>query len=125
MARQNGNTSPIVARCPACARWLRMVHVHGHGQCAFCGSNVEPCCAGAAGDEAELAVGPPQPQGPLPLRALFSELGDAQASVTHEALVNAVCRREGCDLTEACERLLHEIDQGRLLRIENGVYRLP
>jgi hypothetical protein len=121
---QDRNAAPIVARCPVCARWLQMVHVHGHGQCVFCGTNVEPCCVGA-GDEAELAAGPQLLPGPLPLAALFAELGEVHASVTHDALTNAVCRRVGCDLAEACERLLYEIEQGRLLRAAPGVYRLP
>lgn len=103
---------------------MQMVHVHGHGQCGFCGTNVEPCCAGA-GDEAELAAGPHLRPGPLPLQALFTELGDPAATVTHDALTHAVCCRVGCDLTEACERLLYEIEQGRLLRPAPGIYRLP
>lgn len=34
-------------RCPACGYALRIVWVHGHGQCAKCGVNVQPCCDGA------------------------------------------------------------------------------
>jgi len=31
--------------CPYCHH-DRIVHVHGHGQCARCGINIEPCCDG-------------------------------------------------------------------------------
>lgn len=31
--------------CPYCHH-DRMVYVHGHGQCARCGINIEPCCDG-------------------------------------------------------------------------------
>lgn len=24
--------------------------VHGHGQCRFCGTNIDPCCQGGPGD---------------------------------------------------------------------------
>jgi len=38
-------TPPDAPRCPACGDSpLRLVAVHGHGQCARCGCNVEPCC---------------------------------------------------------------------------------
>ncbi|MBK8976984.1 MAG: hypothetical protein IPM29_13795 [Planctomycetes bacterium] len=43
---------PAAERCPACGVTLQLVRVHGHGQCAHCGTNVEPCCAGA-GDEVD------------------------------------------------------------------------
>ena len=34
-------------RCPYCGRVGEVVRVHGHGQCPHCGTNIEPCCAGA------------------------------------------------------------------------------
>lgn len=33
-------------RCPYCGRPWQLVWVHGHGQCAHCGNNIEPCCQG-------------------------------------------------------------------------------
>ncbi len=42
---------PEPVRCPACAMIAPIVWVHGHGQCAACGTNVEPCCDGAPLDE--------------------------------------------------------------------------
>lgn len=102
------------------------MHVHGHGQCARCGSNVEPCCAGA-GDEAELALPLPVPaaEPALPLPALFAALGGRDLTVTQDALVHAVCCQLGCDRLAACERLLHEVAAGRLQRIGHGWFRLP
>lgn len=36
---------PCAERCPTCGVLpLALVWVHGHGQCARCGQNVEPCC---------------------------------------------------------------------------------
>jgi len=35
------------ARCPFCGQPATVVWVHGHGQCARCGVNREPCCDGA------------------------------------------------------------------------------
>ncbi|HEX2525977.1 MAG TPA: GNAT family N-acetyltransferase [Geminicoccus sp.] len=34
-------------RCPFCGTPAPLIWVHGHGQCAFCGTNREPCCDGA------------------------------------------------------------------------------
>jgi hypothetical protein len=33
-------------RCPFCGHPLRVVEVHGHGQCAVCCTNLQPCCDG-------------------------------------------------------------------------------
>lgn len=33
-------------RCPYCAQPLEIVQVHGHGQCATCHTNIQPCCSG-------------------------------------------------------------------------------
>ena len=38
--------SEIANRCDYCGRITERVRVHGHEQCAFCGTNVEPCCNG-------------------------------------------------------------------------------
>lgn len=34
-------------RCPFCGAPAPVIWVHGHGQCAFCGTSREPCCDGA------------------------------------------------------------------------------
>jgi hypothetical protein len=33
--------------CPFCGEGAGIVQVHGHGQCARCGTNILPCCEGA------------------------------------------------------------------------------
>ena len=38
--------------CPYCGQPLRLVWVHGHGQCAVCHTNVDECCRGES-QEAE------------------------------------------------------------------------
>ena len=32
--------------CPYCGQSSKTVFVHGHKQCVFCKTNVEPCCQG-------------------------------------------------------------------------------
>jgi len=52
----HGEKSPMHCedRCPMCATVLQVIWVHGHGQCAKCGINVDPCCAGAPLDQSQL-----------------------------------------------------------------------
>ncbi|MBE7492568.1 MAG: hypothetical protein HS108_12535 [Planctomycetes bacterium] len=38
----------MMRHCLYCGFEGELVWVHGHGQCARCGINVEPCCDGAA-----------------------------------------------------------------------------
>jgi|TARA_R100001143_G_scaffold63518_1_gene71327 hypothetical protein len=33
-------------RCPYCHATTWQVYVHGHGQCAKCGKNIDECCQG-------------------------------------------------------------------------------
>jgi len=33
-------------KCPYCGSDKGVVWVHGHGQCATCGINIEECCRG-------------------------------------------------------------------------------
>ncbi len=44
--------------CPRCGATTGLVWVHGHGQCAACGSNIHDCCQGAPCD---LVPGPDAP----------------------------------------------------------------
>ncbi|NBQ15238.1 MAG: hypothetical protein EBU31_11705 [Proteobacteria bacterium] len=46
-------------RCPRCGHPLRMVLVHGHGQCGTCGMNIQPCCDGDS-----CTAGQPTPERP-------------------------------------------------------------
>ena len=78
------------------------VRVHGHGQCAHCGNNIEPCCSGAnAQDEAAatsaVAIEPGQHLFPR----LFEQLGGHAATVTSDSLVFALAQRLATDLDEA------------------------
>ena len=36
--------------CPYCGQSSQTVFVHGHEQCIFCKTNVEPCCQGEVQD---------------------------------------------------------------------------
>ena len=45
-------------RCDYCGRETERVRVYGHDQCAFCGTNVEPCCDGDWSDALEDQVVP-------------------------------------------------------------------
>ena len=79
---------------------LVLVRVHGHGQCAHCGTNVEPCCSGA-GDEVEADQSTRLEVSARVFAELFGELGGRDVSVAPEALVNAYCRAQGTDHEEA------------------------
>ncbi|MBC24257.1 MAG: hypothetical protein CMJ32_10130 [Phycisphaerae bacterium] len=53
MDKEAPDRTPVqpVARCHWCGRPRQIVHVHGHGQCAHCGTNSLPCCDGDSGCE--------------------------------------------------------------------------
>jgi hypothetical protein len=89
-------------RCPWCGALGEPVRVHGHGQCAACGNNIEPCCNGAnAQDEAAATtavdVEPDQQLFPR----LFDQLGGRAATVTTDALLFALTQRLATDLDDA------------------------
>lgn len=46
--RSNGTLKqiPNAERCIYCGQTKSIVWVHGHGQCAHCGINVDECCRG-------------------------------------------------------------------------------
>jgi hypothetical protein len=78
------------------------VQVHGHGQCGKCGTNYEPCCAGAdAADEAGSTTEVNASEEPQLFARLFVQLGGAKATVTTEALLFALVQRLGTDLDDA------------------------
>lgn len=56
MSPQTQAARPVSAGepCPRCGAQAGMIWVHGHGQCANCGSNVHDCCQGA---DCDLAPG--------------------------------------------------------------------
>lgn len=89
-------------RCPFCGHLGALVSVHGHDQCAKCGTNVGPCCSGAdAATEAattdEVATGPD----PKLFAVLFEHLGGVGATVTSDSLLFALVQRLGTDLDDA------------------------
>lgn len=45
---KRGDDPVCTERCPYCGFQLEIVWVHGHGQCAKCGTNIDPCCGGAS-----------------------------------------------------------------------------
>ena len=42
----NSNKEAQEKVCPYCGQSSQTVFVHGHEQCVFCKTNVEPCCQG-------------------------------------------------------------------------------
>lgn len=42
--------NPFAERCLYCGQQAGIVWVHGHGQCAACGTNVDECCRGESYD---------------------------------------------------------------------------
>ena len=92
----------MAARCPFCGAPLHLVHVHGHGQCARCGTNVEACCTGAS---AASEVDEPGPRGgtvdPQLFRRLWSQLGGERATLTAECVLEALVRALDAPLDEA------------------------
>ena len=92
----------MAARCPFCGFALHVVPVHGHGQCAHCGANVDPCCAGAS---AQDEVDEPGPRGgsvdPQLFRHLWAEMGGEGATVTVECVLQALVRTLDAPLDEA------------------------
>src|SRR5262245_65971573 len=88
-------------RCPFCGARLQVVAVHGHGQCARCGTNTEPCCAGAdAASEADQAPAPTALDPGLFAR-LFRQLGGEDVTVTVDCLLYALARALDVPLDEA------------------------
>lgn len=90
------------ARCPYCGHRGPAVTVHGHGQCARCHNNVEPCCTGADA-QSEAAATDGLDTGPEPhlFAELFAQLGGESATVTTDALLFALTQRLGTDLDDA------------------------
>ncbi len=85
-------------RCPYCGWKGNVVRVHGHGQCGHCGTNFEPCCAGA---DATLTSGISTAVDPGLFARLFEQLGGAKVTVTSEALLFALVQHLGTDLDDA------------------------
>jgi len=89
-------------RCPYCGHRGPVVTVHGHGQCARCHNNTEPCCSGAdAAGEAAASDGIDTGPEPHLFERVFAQLGGTEATVTTAALLFALTQRLGTDLDDA------------------------
>lgn len=112
-------------RCSYCGHLAAAVPVHGHGQCERCGTNIEPCCAGAdAFDEAAATADVAAAPDPDLFPRLFAQLGGSTATVTSDALLFALTQRLGSDLDEA--RLVLEAAErlGVVVPAGVGLHRL-
>ena len=50
-------TNRQIQICPTCNRATEIVFIHGHGQCGFCKTNIDPCCSvGFQEKDAQLLV---------------------------------------------------------------------
>ncbi|MCB9887174.1 MAG: hypothetical protein H6838_16910 [Planctomycetes bacterium] len=87
-------------RCPQCGAFVELVHVHGHGQCPVCHTNVAPCCAGA-GDEVRASGEGDAPFDPHLFERCFERLGGPRATVTTEALLHTLVEVLDVDLQAA------------------------
>lgn len=115
----------MTTRCHYCGFEGAVNPVHGHGQCARCGTNIEPCCSGASAEN-EAAVTDHIDTGPDPglFARTFLHLGGASVTVTVDALRFALAQRLGVDLDEAM--LVIEAAERTGLIVPTGVelYRL-
>jgi hypothetical protein len=113
-------------RCPYCSARLRVVHVHGHGQCAVCGTSIDPCCTGAGPGEASAA--PPLHRDlaadPQLFARVFAALGGSEATVTAEALAFALVQRQAVGLDDANLLIEAGLHTGKLRVAVAGAYRL-
>ena len=110
------------ARCPHCGRATRVVHVHGHGQCSHCNTNVDPCCSGA--DAANEIHEAQHRSADLPadwFLRVFANLGGSDAAVTAEALRQAVANALGITLAEADQILTDGLRRNRLVTSGSGI----
>lgn len=110
-------------RCPQCGAWVNLVHVHGHGQCSVCHTNVEPCCAGA-GDEADTTGGVGAPFAPQLFERVFERLGGTAVTVTTDALLHALVEFLDADLEQAAAVLQAGERVGKISAAGPGRHRL-
>ena len=80
-----------------------VVHVHGHGQCLSCNTNIQPCCAGDSTNDAgsQIQTNWATNTAPQLFAKVFDALGGSDATVTTDALLFVLMNRLGSDLDEA------------------------
>lgn len=110
--------------CPFCAAPLAVVHVHGHGQCAHCGVNVEPCCTGSGPDDVAAIDVPELDADPALFARLFARLGGEEVTVTGDALRLSLAQWLGTGLDEAAVVIEAGVRVGRLSALPTDLYRL-
>ncbi len=119
-------SGPASAPCPQCGALVPLVHVHGHGQCPVCHTNVEPCCAGAcAGNEIESSGQDAVPFDAHLFERLFLRLGGRAATVSRDSLRLALVDVLDCDLEQADTVLLAGEHVQAILRAGEDCFRLP
>lgn len=112
-------------RCSFCGVLLEVVHVHGHGQCAHCGTNVDPCCSGAsAADEVGATGGNGCVLAPDLLPRLFDQLGGRTRTLTESSLVLALAQALDVGLDEA-KMVLRTAQELGAVVLDRGTARLP
>jgi hypothetical protein len=109
--------------CPACGAPLQLVWVHGHGQCAVCGTNVVPCCMGA-GDEADQHGGGPGALAVEDVLDGFERAGAGAQAITEDALIHALTTRHEVSHDAAKAAIARAVGLRRLGQAGRVVRRL-
>ena len=117
--------SQAARTCPFCGSAAAVVHVHGHGQCAQCGGNVEPCCAGSGHDDVDTGLGHAELEAdPRLFPRLFAQLGGEQATVARDALLFGLAQWLGIGLDEAAIVAEAGVRASKLQAAGDGAFRL-
>ena len=98
------------------------MHVHGHGQCGNCGTNVDPCCSGTTADQDPGAQGSAWQIAPELLDRVFASLGGRDRTVTLQALRAALAQALDGTL-EAADELIEVARRTGALTTTNATAR--
>ena len=117
---------PPPSPCPWCGSLRGVVHVHGHGQCVTCNTNVEPCCGGDNANDAASKSGTDREvhMAPQLFPTLFDGLGGRTVTVTTDSLLYALSNRLACDYDNA-RLVLEAAERVGIVRTQTpGLHRL-